>query len=176
MHPTNSMELSPSWEPTSYAATQQFPNILWNLKDHYCVHKSTPLVPIPSQINPVHATPSYISKLHINIIPPPPQCLSHPSVFPSGFPTKILHTILKHHSCYMPHQSHPPGLDHFNYTLWRVQVMKLLIRQFSPTSCQFILISSKYSPQHLVLEHPQSMFSLMSEAKFHTHTEPQAKL
>jgi hypothetical protein len=36
--------------------------------------------------------------------------------------------------------------------------MKLLIMQFSPTSCHFIPLRSKYSPQHSVLKHPQSMF------------------
>jgi hypothetical protein len=36
--------------------------------------------------------------------------------------------------------------------------MKLLIRQFSPTSCHFISLRSKYCPQYPVLEHPQSMF------------------
>jgi hypothetical protein len=32
--------------------------------------------------------------------------------------------------------------------------MKLLILQLSPTSCHFILLQSKYSPQHPVPEHP----------------------
>jgi hypothetical protein len=50
-------------------------------------------------------------------------------------------------SCYIPFPSHPPWLLDSNYTWRRVQVMKLLIMQFSPTSCHFISLRSKYSPQ-----------------------------
>jgi hypothetical protein len=60
--------------------------------------------------------------------------------------------------CYMPCLSHSPWLDHSKYTWLIVQVMKLLIMQFSPPSRHFISLRSKYSPQHPVLKHPQSMF------------------
>jgi hypothetical protein len=47
------------------------------------------------------------------------------------------------HSYFMPCPSHPPWLDHSNY-VWRgVQVMKLLIMQFSPISFYIIPLRSK---------------------------------
>jgi hypothetical protein len=49
-------------------ATQEYPNILWNPKVHYHVHKTLQLVPIVSRMNPVHSTPSYLSKILVDCI------------------------------------------------------------------------------------------------------------
>jgi hypothetical protein len=53
-------ELRPSWEAADCGAIQERPSIVWNQKVHYRAHKSSPLVPIPSQIDPVHTIPSYL--------------------------------------------------------------------------------------------------------------------
>jgi hypothetical protein len=53
------MELSPSSEAANCAATQERLRILWNLKGHYHVHKSLPLVLTLSQFNPNHTIPPY---------------------------------------------------------------------------------------------------------------------
>jgi hypothetical protein len=62
------MKLSPSREAASRTTTQEFHNMLWNSEVRYGVHKKPPLAPILSQINPVHTTTSYFSKIHFNII------------------------------------------------------------------------------------------------------------
>jgi hypothetical protein len=41
--------------------------------------------------------------------------------------------------------------------------MNLLIAQFSPGSCYFLPLRSKYSAEHPVHSYPQSMFSRLSE-------------
>jgi hypothetical protein len=165
------MELSPSWETVSCAAIQEHPRSFWNTKVHWFIRahhwslswtrsiQSIPPHPISLKCILILST-----HLHLSLS----FWLSHQ--YPICIP---LHS----HSCYMFCPSHSPWLDHSN---WRsVQVMKLIIMQFSSTSNLLslhissiqIFSSATYSETLPVYVPP-----LVSETMFHTHIEPEAKL
>jgi len=89
------MEQSPSREAKRSLANQEILSILWNLKDHYHIHKRPPSVPIQSQCNPNNAS-------HLILILSSHLCLglSH-SLCSRGSPPKPC----MHLSCpqYIPH-------------------------------------------------------------------------
>ena len=149
------MQHSPSWEANWFSASQEIPRILCNPKVHYRIHKSLPSVPILSQINPVHAFKSHFLNIHLNIILPstprsPKWSLS--LRFPHQNP--VYASRLPPCTCYMPQPSHS-RFYHPKNIWWTVQIIKLLIMQFSSFPCYFVSLGPTYSPQHPILKHPQ---------------------
>jgi thiol-disulfide isomerase/thioredoxin len=132
---TDFMGQSP-WEANSFSGSPEVPCILWNLNVHCHLHKSLPLVPILSQINPVHALRSCFYKIHFHVILPS-MLASSMYMFPSGFPTTKKKTpvfiSLLAYTCHIPHSSHQ--FDILNSVWWGVQIMRLLIIQFSAVPC-----------------------------------------
>jgi len=133
---------------------------------------------LPQSQVPANCTLSWASS--IQSIPPHPTSwrsililsshlhLGLPSgLFPSGFPTKTLYTLLLYpplpHTCYKPRTFHSSWFYNPNNIEWSIQIIKLLIIQFSPLPCYLISIKPKYSPQHPILKHSQSTFLLQCE-------------
>jgi len=55
---------------TSVSARQEITRTLWKPEVHYNPHNSPPFVPVLSQINPVHALPSYSFSIYWNTVLP----------------------------------------------------------------------------------------------------------
>jgi hypothetical protein len=79
-------------------------------------------------------------------------------LFPSGFPTRTLYRSFLPNTCYMPRPSHSSRFDHPYNIGWWLQIIKLIIKYFSPVLCYLVHLRPKYSPQHHILEQPQPTF------------------
>jgi hypothetical protein len=143
-----------SWEAASCAATQKFPNILWNAKVHDRTHKIPPLVPILSRINSVPQTLSYFSEIHLNNIFPPASISSYWS---------LSFWLSQQNSICIP--LHPIRATCLAYVvLFDLIVLIVFGEEYRTSSlCRFLKppttssLRSKYSRQHPYLKHPQSL-------------------
>jgi hypothetical protein len=67
---TNFTEQSPSWEAKSHSSSPEVLLLFWNPKVHCYVHKTHPVNPILSQMNPVHIITLYFFKSILILSPP----------------------------------------------------------------------------------------------------------
>jgi hypothetical protein len=152
------MKLSPSWEAASRSATQEFPNILWNPKVHYCVHKC--LHWSRSWARWIQSIPSHpISLRSILIISTYLHLCLLSGVFRSCFPTKIVYAFLFYHMR-DKFPSHFFSLDLIilitigeEYKFWSFSLCTFSnLLSLHPSSVQ------TFSPQYPVLKHPHFLF------------------
>jgi len=106
-----------AWEANNNSASQEIPRPLWNPKFYYHVNNSPPLVPIPSQMHPVHIFPPYFPKIHSNIIIP-----STPWSSEWSLPFKFS----KQNFVRMSHFSHACYMFASNNFRWSVKLWSLL--------------------------------------------------
>jgi hypothetical protein len=77
----------------------------------------------------IYSIPHYPISLRSILVLSSHLCLHF---FPFGFPTKPPHTLLLVPCVLYARPAHPHSLHHFNYIWPRSQVMKLLVKYFSP--------------------------------------------
>jgi len=128
---THSMQQSCSWEANRFSASQEIPHILWNPKVHYRSHKCQPPVPILSQIDPIHTPTSHFLKFHLNIILPSTPGSPNWSLSFSFPRQNSVYASFLSHTHYMPRPSHYYRFYHPNIIGRGVQIIKLLVMQFS---------------------------------------------
>jgi hypothetical protein len=105
---------------------------------HYHFHKSSPSIPIPSQMNPVFTLQPYLPKIHLNTISHLHLVLRIVSSCRTFKPTFCTHFS----SSYDPYIS-SYWFDNPYNIWWTVQNMGPLIMQFNPVFCHIIPLTSE---------------------------------
>jgi len=150
---TNSMHQRPSWEASVSSASQEIIFILWNPKVHYRIYTSLSTLPILSKSDPIHVSPSYLLKIHFNIVFPTTPTSSEWSLY-----LKSLHQNSPvPHMRYMHCPPHYSWFDH-PYIWLGLQIIRLLFRYSSPIPRNLVPFRPKYPPRCPILEHPQPKF------------------
>jgi len=135
---------------------------------HLQVPPPTCTYPEPVQSSPCPA-PFQFLKFHLNVIlPPTPGSSKWPLSLRFRLPEVCMQLSSPLHTCYMPHPSHSFWFDHPNNIWWGVQIIELLIIQFSPFPCYIIPLRPTLLSDSLSLP-SSSMWVTM----FHTHTKQQ---
>jgi hypothetical protein len=127
---TNSVEQSPPWETNGSSASQEILRILWNWRLNAAFTTARHLSPSGAKL--VQSTPSRPFSLRVILIISSHVRLAFQKIsFSQVALTKTLHAFFSSpNTCHMP-SSYDPWFDHPNNIWWRVQIMCILVMQFS---------------------------------------------
>jgi len=102
---------------------KKFPPMLWSPIAHFCVHNLPRIIPILSQLDPIHTPTVHFLNIHLNIIFP-----SRPVPLQRTLSLTLTHQSPVHiypitHTHYMPCPSHSSRFYHSNNIGWAVQII-----------------------------------------------------
>jgi len=122
-----------------------------------------------TQMNTVHAIMHSFFEIRFNIILPSTSTFTKWCFW--WFLFRLSDWIIYcTHFSFLPCVLHTQPLSS-NNICWRIQVMKLLVKQLSPVCC-FLPVTSKYPPQVPSV----CIVSLIWKVEFHTHAKRQVQL
>lgn len=137
----------------SHSATQEISRLLWNSNTHYHVRESLGLDHTLSQENSFHNRSSYFIKVHFNAILP---SVLRSSMRSLPFRFSVQNVV---HISNLFHMLHalPIFSRLMSSSWWRSVKSTTYDAPHYATFCRLFshhLLRSKYSPHHLILQHP----------------------
>ena len=138
------MEQSPAWEDSISLPNQEITHTSGNVKIHYCIHNSLPLLPILMYMEPVHTIPPYSCTIHFNItLPTMPESSRWSPSFSYHHQNPVCFFITSN-LCHMPHPAHFPSFPSCDQPNIQqgLQIIGHLIMPFFSSSHYFLQLKA----------------------------------